>query len=359
MSTGHSDVIEVRADERFDEARLAEFLRGRVEGSELPLRVRQFGGGHANLTYLLRYASPDGRRVFEYVLRRPPLGPVAKGAHDMHREYRALSVLWRAFPVAPRALLYSDDAAIVGAEFLVMERRDGVVVRGTVPDAFGGGRDAEANRKLSCVVIDTLAELHAVDPEALGLDSLGRPEGFLARQVQGWTERYARARTGDDPTPIEVARWLEANLPTASPAPALLHNDWKLDNMAVAPDDPGRCVAVYDWDMCTVGDPLCDVGTTLCSWRAPGDTAEGTPGSMPIGEGFLTDDEGAARYCERTGTDPAIVPYYRVFGAFKMGVVIQQIYFRFARGQTQDARFARMDALAHSLFARAAARRPR
>ncbi|MCA9511785.1 MAG: phosphotransferase family protein, partial [Myxococcales bacterium] len=352
MAATDGDVIEVRPDERIDAARVADFLRDRVEGGDLPLAVRQFGGGHANLTYLLRYASPDGARAFEYVLRRPPLGPVAKGAHDMHREYRALSVLWQAFPYAPRALVYSDDVSIVGAEFLVMERRDGVVVRGAVPAVFGGGRDPVANRKLSLVVVDTLAELHGVDAAALGLDALGRPDGFLERQVRGWAERYERAKTSDDPTPGEVARWLADHRP-ASPPPALLHNDWKLDNMAVAPDDPGRCVAVYDWDMCTIGDPLCDLGTTLCSWRAKGDASEGNPGAMPVGEGFLTDDEGAARYCERTGTDPAVVPYYQVFGIFKMGVVIQQIYFRYAQGQTQDARFARMDALAHALFARA------
>ena len=355
MTARDPDVIAVRAEERFDEARVAAYLRDRVEGGTWPLEVRQFGGGHANLTYLLRYA--DGDRVREYVLRRPPLGPVAKGAHDMQREYRALSVLWQRFPYAPRALLYCDDPAIVGAEFLVMERLDGVVVRGVVPEVFGGGRDPVANRKLSEVVIDTLVELHQVDAAALGLDALGKPDGFLERQVRGWAGRYDRARTNDDPTPGELVRWLEENLP-ASPPPALLHNDWKLDNMAVAPDDPGRCVAVYDWDMCTVGDPLCDLGTTLCSWRAEGEEAPGLPGAMPKGEGFLSDAQGADRYCERSGTDRALVPYYQVFGMFKMAVVVQQIYFRFHAGQTHDARFAGMEAMARALFERAAARRP-
>jgi len=349
------ETIEVRGDEGFDEERVGAYLREHLEGAEGPMEVRQFGGGHANLTYLLRFGQgPDAR---EFVLRRPPLGPVAKGAHDMGREYQALSRLWQAFPPAPRAFLFCDDPAVIGADFLVMERRHGVVIRSVVPPEFGGGRDPVANRKISEVVIDTLADFHAVEPASVGLDSLGRPEGFLERQVRGWGDRYDRARTNDHAGPRELVQWLEANLPESLP-PMLLHNDWKLDNMAVAADDPGRCVAVYDWDMCTVGDPLCDLGTVLCSWRDRGDTAQGVPGAMPFGDGFLLADEGATRYCERLGVDPQRVPYYRVFGVFKMGVVIQQIYVRYHRGQTQDERFKSMEPLAVSLFERALRLRP-
>ena len=349
-----SDTIDVRADERFDEVRVAEYLRGRLEGADQPMQVRQFGGGHANLTYLLIFGS--GADAREYVLRRPPLGPVAKGAHDMRREYRTLSRLWEAFPQAARAYLLCDDSDVLGADFFVMERRHGVVVRGVVPEEFGGGGDADANRKLSEVVIDALVDFHEVDPAAVGLESLGRPEGFLQRQVRGWADRYENAKTNDRPEPTELVRWLEAELPTSLPR-TLLHNDWKLDNMAVAPDDPGRCVAVYDWDMCTVGDPLCDLGTALCSWREEGESVEGIPGTMPRGEGFLYGEQGAARYCERRGIDPALVPYYQVFGIFKMGVVIQQIYVRYHRGQTRDARFKEMESLANALFERAMRRR--
>ena len=355
MSDASNDIIEVRADEGLDVDRVREYLADKLEGTDQPLELKQFGGGHANLTYLLRYGTGDATR--EYVLRRPPLGPVAKGSHDMHREYRALSVLWQEFSYAPRAFLYCDDMSVVGAEFLVMERREGVVVRSTVPEQFGGGADPVANRKLSEVVIDTLADLHAVNPAKIGLDSLGKPEGFLKRQVEGWTGRYERAKTSDDAAPLEVARWLAENL-GESPASTLLHNDWKLDNMAVAADDPGRCVAVFDWDMCTVGDPLCDLGTVLCSWPSPGEEAVGHTGAMPRGPGFLNDVEGVARYCERSGIDPAIVPYYQIFGIFKMAVVIQQIYFRYHKGQTQDERFAGMGGLATSMFERAASRRP-
>jgi aminoglycoside phosphotransferase (APT) family kinase protein len=348
------ELIDVRSDERFDERRLALWLRGRLEGSEQPLSVRQFGGGHANLTYLLCFG--EGSDAREYVLRRPPLGPVAARAHDMQREYRALSKLWQAFPPAPRAYLYCDDVSVIGADFLVMERRHGVVVRNVVPPEFGGGADPVANRKLSEVVIDTLVDFHAVDAASIGLETLGRPEGFLARQVKGWTERFERAKTSDQPIAQEVSDWLLAKLP-ASPSATLVHNDWKLDNMAVAHDDPGRCVAVYDWDMCTIGDPLCDLGTLLGLWSNRG---EGLAGSNPMPTqtpGFLTREQAAARYGERSGRDVSGLAYYVVFGTFKMGVVLQQIYFRFHRGQTRDDRFAGMGKLAEGLFQLAADRR--
>lgn len=356
MSTTSSaqDVIPVRPDEGFDEAKVAAYLRGRLEGADRPLRVEQFGGGHANLTYLLRFG--EGADVVEYVLRRPPLGPVAASAHDMSREYRALSRLWQGFPKAPRAFLLCEDASLIGAPFFVMERRHGIVVRGVVPERFGGGRDAGANRKLSEVVIDTLVEFHAVDPEPIGLGGIGKPAGFLERQVRGWTQRWERARTGELPVAEEVARWLVDNLP-ASPPHTLLHNDWRLDNMAVAADDPGRCVAVYDWDMCTLGDPLADLGTLLCVWNGPGEPAGTSP--MPTqAPGFLGRPEAAERYGERSGRDMTLLPYYLVFGTFKMAVVLQQIYFRWHRGQTKDERFAGMADAARTLFELAAKRRP-
>jgi len=355
MARRDVELIDVRPDERFDEARVAEYLHGKLEGSDRPLSVRQFGGGHANLTYLLRYGG--GEDALEYVLRRPPLGPVAKSSHDMNREWRALSKLWRGFPCAPRAYLYCGDPEIVGAEFLVMERRHGVVVRNAVPEQLGAGKDPVANRKLSEVVIDTLVQFHQVNPESVDLQDLGKPEGFLERQVMGWAGRYERAKTDAAPVAEEVAKWLIDNLP-ASPAPTLVHNDWKLDNMAVAEDDPGRCVAVYDWDMCTVGDPLCDLGTLLGLWSNRG---EGMAGSNPMPtqtEGFMTREQATQRYADRSGIPVAAIPYYLVFGTFKMGVVLQQIYFRYFKGQTQDERFAGMGPLATGLYQLAAERRP-
>jgi aminoglycoside phosphotransferase (APT) family kinase protein len=275
----------------------------------------------------------------------------------MGREYRALSVLYRAFPLAPRAYVYCADPSVIGAEFLVMERRHGLVVRGVIPPEYGSGADPVANRKLSEVVIDVLVDFHAVDPKRIGLDRLGRPEGFMERQVRGWTQRYERARTADVAEAEEVARWLIEALPD-SPPPTLLHNDWRLDNMAVDPRDPGHCTAVYDWDMCTVGDPFADLGTLFSSWANPGEPDLGRS-SMPVHTpGWMTRDVALARYGERSGRDVGNFDYYLVFGIFKMAVVLQQIYFRFAGGQTRDARFAGMGAVAENMFKTAASRRP-
>lgn len=347
-----SDLIEVRPDERFDVERLAGWLADAGEGPGGTPVVSQFGGGKANLTYLLTF--PGGE---ELVLRRPPLGPVAPGAHDMGREYRVLSRLWEVFDKAPRAVAFCDDETVIGSDFLLMERRDGVVVRSQVPERFGGGADPAANRKLSEVVIDTLAELHTVDPASCGLDDIGHPEGFLARQVQGWSGRWDRAKHEENPLADELAAWLAEELPPGS-SPTLLHNDWRLDNMAVSPDDPGVCVAVYDWDMATRGDPLADLGTLMGSWFDPGE-APGSLSMMPTQiEGWMDRGAAVARYTERSGASPDHLDWYLVFGAWKLAVILQQIYIRWLRGQTQDERFADLDDGARHLLRLAAARRP-
>ena len=349
------DTIPPRKGEELDPGVVSAWLAGRLPGSGGPLEISQFGGGHANLTYCLRFGAGDD--AVEYVLRRPPLGPVAATSHDMNREYRALSKLWQGFPPAPRAYLYCEDATIIGADFLVMERRHGIVVRGLVPSEFGAGKDPVANRKLSEVLIDTLVDFHAVEPKSVGLDKLGKPQGFLERQVSGWTGRYERAKIEDAPVAEEVARWLADNLPESPPA-TLVHNDWRLDNMAVAPNDPGRCVAVYDWDMCTLGDPFCDIGTLLGVW-GDRDGVIGVGNPMPTQtQGFMSREQAAERYAERAGRHVELLPYYVVFGAFKMAVVLQQIYVRFHRGQTQDERFAGLGEAAANLFQLASDRRP-
>jgi aminoglycoside phosphotransferase (APT) family kinase protein len=347
-----TDLIDVRPDERFDVDRLVSWMSetdGLPEGTPM---VAQFGGGKANLTYLLTF--PDRS---ELVLRRPPLGPVAKGAHDMSREYRVLSRLWRSFDKAPRALAYCEDESVMGSDFILMERRDGVVVRGAIPERFGGGDDAAANQKLSEVVIDTLAEFHSVDPASCGLDDLGYPEGFLGRQVEGWRGRWEKAKHEDNPLAHEVGQWLADHMPPES-APTLLHNDWRLDNMAVAADDPGRCVAVYDWDMTTRGDPLADLGTLMGSWFDPGE-APGELSMMPTqAPGWLDRRSAVSRYAEKSSRDITHVDWHLVFGAWKLAIILQQIFIRWKRGQTQDDRFSTLDEGARHLFRLAAARRP-
>ena len=347
-----SDLIEVRADESFDEGALTNWLRDVERMPRGTPAIKQFGGGKANLTYLLTFPSGD-----ELVLRRPPLGPVAAGAHDMGREYRVLSQLWRAFDKAPRAVAFCADETVIGAEFFLMERRDGVVVRNRVPDMFGGGEDPSANRRLSEVVVDTLAEFHSVDPRACGLEDLGHPEGFLERQVTGWSTRWTKAKHEEVPLAEELGEWLLTELPSTART-SLLHNDWRLDNMAVDPQDPGRCVAVYDWDMTTRGDPLADLGTLMGSWFDPGEAPEGL-GMMPTtAPGWISRNTAVQRYVEAAGADPADIEWYLVFGAWKLAIVLQQIYIRWLRGQTQDQRFAGLDAGVRHLFELASTRRP-
>jgi len=352
LSLSVSDLIDVRPDERFDVVRLANWLSVTAGLPDGTPRVSQFGGGKANLTYLLTFPNGD-----ELVMRRPPLGPVAPGAHDMGREFRVLSRLWRSFDRAPRAIAYCDDASVIGSDFFLMERRDGIVVRGEVPDVFGGGSDPEANRALSEVVVDTLADFHSVDPASCDLGDIGHPEGFLGRQVEGWRGRWDKAKHEENPLATEIGLWLADHLPDET-TPTLLHNDWRLDNMAVAEDDPGLCVAVYDWDMATRGDPLADLGTLMGSWFDPGE-APGELSMMPTqSPGWLDRASAVDRYLHRSGRGHGAVEWYLVFGAWKLAVILQQIYIRWLRGQTKDDRFATLDEGARHLLRLAADRRP-
>ncbi len=346
------DTIEVRPDERFDVDRLTGWMAGNQALPDGFPTVRQFAGGKANLTYLLQF--PAGEQL---VLRRPPLGPVAESSHDMTREYAVLSKLWRGFDKAPRAVALCEDSKVIGTPFFIMEPKPGVVIRDVVPDLFGGGNDDDTNRKLSAVVIDTLVELHAVDAAACGLEDLGHPDGFLERQVEGWWKRWELAKDDDDLMADDVGRWLRSALPPSGP-PTLLHNDWRLDNMAVSPADPGVCVAVYDWDMATRGDPLADVGTLMASWYDDGEE-KSTLAPMPTtSPGWLDRRSAIERYGERSGRDLRHVDWYVVFGTWKLAVVLQQIYIRWLRGQTKDPRFEPLGEGARALFRLASRRRP-
>jgi aminoglycoside phosphotransferase (APT) family kinase protein len=329
-----ADVIPVRADERFDEVKVKEFLEGKLDGADQPMIVQQFGGGAANLTYLLTFGNDH-----QYVLRRPPLGPIAPSAHDMAREFKVLSVLYRVFPYAPRAYVFSDDEEIIGAPFVVMERRVGTVVRRTLPDYYADSPDAP--RQMSEALVDRLAELHAVNYPELGLDDLGRPDGFIERQIEGWYRRWHKSKGDDNVNIDDVYQWLKHHLPK-SMASTLIHNDFKLDNTMFATDDPSKMVAVFDWDMCTLGDPLSDVGALLTYWTQPDDPpfAQVTS-AMPVGDyGFLTRKQLIQRYEEKSGRDLSDIRIYHALGTFRLAVIIQQIYIRYVRGQTKDERFA-------------------
>jgi aminoglycoside phosphotransferase (APT) family kinase protein len=327
------DLIEVREDERFEADRVAEFLRGKLPGTDQPLTIRQFSGGAANLTYLLDYGT------HQYVLRRPPLGPVAASSHDMNREYTVLSVLYQSFPKAPRAHLFSDDPEIVGAPFFVMDRYEGVVVRRKIPKIFEPIPDAP--KQMSEALVDTLVDFHAVDYNALGLSSLGRPKGFIHRQIEGWYRRWENAQTDPVPEMDRVYEWLLEKEPQSAQH-SLVHNDYKLDNVMWAFDDPGKVVAIFDWDMCTLGDPLSDLGALLAYWSQPSDPPYALEmARMPAGDlDFLTRSELVRRYAEKSKQSVMDINFYYALALFRVAVIIAQIYIRYVRGQTQDQRFA-------------------
>src|SRR5262249_48117120 len=316
------EVAPIRAGEEIDVRALGAYLRGKVEGAENGVTVEQFPGGHSNLTYLVR---AGGR---EYVLRRPPVGPVAPKAHDMAREFRVLEAVHPVFPAAPRVHALCEDPAVIGATFFLMERRHGIVLRRDAPPELA--RVAGFPRKVSQGFIDCLALLHAIDIEQQGLAALGRTDGFLERQVRGWTDRWERAKTEELPGMKQLVRWLADRLP-ASARPTLVPNDFKLDNIMLDKRNPGRLEAVAGLGVATVGDPLVDLGCTLCYWTQAGDPEMrgGSLSGITAEPGWYSRAELVARYAEKAGRDVSGLGYYEVFGLFKLGVILQQIYFRF------------------------------
>ena len=348
------DSITLRPGEELDRAALDSYLRHHLSASDFdqgaPLELEQFPGGHSNLTYLVRYGKS------EFVLRRPPVGPVAPTAHDMPREYNLLAVINPHFPLAPKPLLLCQDVGVIGVPFYLMERRHGLIVRDSLPVRLQA--DPDARRKLSESVIDTLAALHAVDIYQTKIVNIGKPEGLVRRQVSGWTDRWRRSQTGDIAEMEQVIVWLERNLARESgnSSATIVHNDFKLDNLMLAPDDPTRVIAVLDWEMTTVGDPLIDLGLLLTYWTMQGRKDGQQNRSLTAvtnGPGWLTRAELVNRYQTRTGRDLSLINFYEVFARFKVAVVIQQIYFRFVRGQTQDERFRNLDVLVAGLASEA------
>lgn len=327
-----SDSAPVRAGEGLDLSALAHWLRGKIEGAERGIAVEQFPSGHSNLTYLLRIENR------EYVLRRGPLGPVAPKAHDMAREFRVLQLVHPHFPEAPTVLHLCEDTSVLGGAFFLMERRRGLILRDDIPPSLAS--EPTYSKQLSETFIDCLVKLHEIDISKTGLMAFGKPEGFLERQVQGWAERWNRAKTEEMPAMDGVIQWLEDRRPDSS-APTVVHNDYKLDNVMIPFGCFDRIEAVLDWEMATVGDPLSDLGLMLCYWtwaEAPQLRAHGAL-ALTRQPGWYTRDQLIRRYAERSGRDVSRIGYYEVLGVFKLAVILQQIYYRFRRGQTRDARF--------------------
>ena len=334
----------IRPGEELNVAALSHYLKDHIEGGE-HLTIEQFPGGHSNLTYLLRTPAR------EYVLRRGPLGPVAPKAHDMAREYTVLNALHPFFTPAPKVFHLCEEPSIIGAIFVIMERRHGIVIRDHIPPALAAFPNYP--QRVSTGFVDCLAELHAIDIEKHGLIYLGRPAGFLERQVRGWFERWQRAKTEEIAEMDRIIQWLTDRLPE-SPAPTMVHNDFKLDNIMLNLADPGRVEAVLDWEMSTVGDPLVDVGLILCYWAGPSDPG-GTKPPLTSEPGWFTREQLVELYAKKTGRDVSRISYYEVFAIFKLAVVLQQIFVRFHRGQTQDERFRHFDQRVRNLIHQATA----
>jgi aminoglycoside phosphotransferase (APT) family kinase protein len=329
-----SETVDVRKGEDFDVEAVERYLREHTE--DLPdgeLEISQFPSGASNLTYLLQIDDWEG------VLRRPPLGPVPPKAHDMGRESSILSKLGAVYPLAPKPYFFCEDESVIGAPFYVMERKAGVVLDDSFPDDIEP--DEELCRGISRTAVDTLVRLHAVDVEEAGLGDLGKPEGFLERQTEAWISRYDKAKTDDIGEVGPLTEWLASDVPE-SPPPTVIHNDYKLNNLVLDPEDLTEVRAVLDWEMATVGDPLFDLAVSLSYWIEPDDPDElkAVMPTVTVTPGFMTRKELIDRYEKESGRDLSDMHWYVVFGYFKLAAILQQIFARWKNRQTEDERFA-------------------
>lgn len=334
----------IRDGEELDTKVLKNYLSDQLPNLSGELSVKQFPSGFSNLTYLITFGDN------QWVLRRPPFGSTVKGAHDMGREYRVLSKLNKAFPYAPKPIIFCDDHAVLGCDFYMMDYLEGIIIRADYPP--GLELSPEQTREQFFRWLDVLSELHQVDYEAIGLAELGRPQGYVKRQVEGWSKRYTAAITPDEiPTFESTMTWLHDKMPAESQKICIIHNDFKMDNVIWSPDDPLKLIGVLDWEMTTLGDPLMDLGSTLGYWVEAGDPAHfqkatSMPTTVP---GAPTRAELAQRLCKNLNISIDHFDFYLCFGLFRLAGIGQQIYNRFYHGKTKDPRFARLKYKVQSL----------
>lgn len=330
----------VRPGEELDNPELQAFLQTALAAQDMPAKdaeftVEQFRNGYSNLTYRVRWGELD------LVLRRPPFGANIKSGHDMEREFRVLSGLFPVYPKVPRPVVYCDDVAVLGAPFYLMERVEGVILR----------RRSDANDAITPPVmeavsksfIENLAAIHGLDWAATDLKQLARPGSYVERQVTGWVQRYAKAKTDDLMAMERVGSWLSEHRP-ADTAASLIHNDYKYDNMVLDGANLAHIRAVLDWEMATVGDPLMDLGTTLAYWVDPDDATDihEAYGDLTLKPGNFDRIRLIQHYAQQSGREVGNIVFYYVFGLFKNAVIAQQIYARYKQGLTADERFERL-----------------
>jgi len=334
MSDVTDRATSIRSGEEIDAQKVREFLHDHIPGLEGEIEILQFPSGYSNLTYLVKV----GTR--ELVLRRPPFGRKAKTAHDMGREYKILSALKPVFPYCPQPLVYTEDENIIGCPFYVMERIPGIILRRDLP--AGMELNPKEARTLSENLIRVQCQLHSVDYVQAGLADFGKPQGYVRRQVEGWSGRYRDARTPDAPDFEKVMQWLHDKMPGESGLVGIIHNDFKFDNAVLNPHNPTEIIGILDWEMATLGDPLMDLGCSLGYWVEKDDPEEmQVIRTMPTHlEGMLTRREQFALYSELMGIKTDLFDFYYCFGLFRLAVIAQQIYYRFYHGQTKDERFS-------------------
>lgn len=344
------DTKPIRPGEELNAEKIGEFLREKLNVKSDEIEISQFPSGSSNLTYCVKIGAE------EYVLRRPPFGNQVKSAHDMSREFNVLSKLAGVYKPAPKPLVYCADEAVTGSEFYLMERRHGLIIRGKLsePSAAADGltlnNSQDLRRKVVESFIENLVDLHLLDYKKTGLETLGKPEGYAIRQTQGWTKRYFNAKT-DEHFELESAiEWLNKNIP-ASDGASLIHNDYKFDNVMLDPNDLTKIIAVLDWEMTTIGEPLMDLGSSLAYWMQKENGDEML--SMPFNPRVLMENisrrELVEIYEEKSGKQVSDIVFYYVFGTFKLAAIAQQIYFRYKKGFTKDARFATFNHFVNNL----------
>ncbi|WP_153125114.1 phosphotransferase family protein [Peribacillus tepidiphilus] len=339
------ETIHVRQGEELNLPALKKFLYEQIE--DLPmeeLTIRQFSAGNSNLTYLLKIGE------WEAVLRRPPLGPVAPRAHDMKREYRILSEIHPLYSAAPKPILFSEDESIVGSLFFIMERKHGEVFDTSFPEHITVTK--ELCERISNEMVDKLVELHSIDYKKTGLLEISKPERFMERQVHGWISRYERAKTSEITEVEALTSWLIKHIPKNHQS-AVIHYDYKLNNSMFS-RDLSTLIGLFDWEMATVGDPLADLGVAMGYWIEKDDPnllKQGL-GKAPVTvyDGFMTRKQFIEAYARKSGRDVSNMNFYLSFAYFKLAVIVQQIYYRYKKGQTNDQRFSKFDEFAKSLI---------
>jgi aminoglycoside phosphotransferase (APT) family kinase protein len=318
--------------DKIDWRLLEQLIKEKIDGIDRSeeLIVKPFSAGYSNLTFAISIGDWSG------VLRRPPFGELPPKAHDMEREYRVLSKINSVFPLAPRPYLFSEDKEIMERPFYVMERKFGVVIDDHLPEEFASS--CNSGKRISEAVVDNLAILHQINYEQAGLVELGKPDGYLKRQVEGWISRYNRSQTDEISVVKEVETYLLNHIPNQYPYTSIVHNDFKLNNLMFEQNDPGKIIGVFDWEMATIGDPLSDLASSLTVWKPKGEPYTGVNSVTEL-DGFINRREFIERYAAKTGFDVTSIEYYISFGFYKLAAILQQIYYRWKKGALADDRF--------------------